>query len=87
MGNHIRKRIIIKVDINKMKKKFIIIDRHDQIKKFKGGVFIKMRLRDLLDLLYILNMQKRSMVYLIIIFFIAYFFSSIFISNTYSFLL
>lgn len=68
MGNHIRKRIIIKVDINKKKKKFIIIDRHDQIKKFKGGVFIKMRLRDLLDLLYILNMQKRSMVYLIIIF-------------------
>jgi hypothetical protein len=51
-----------------MKKKFIIIDRHDQIKKYKGGVFIKMRLRDLLDLLYILNMQKRSMVYLIIIF-------------------
>ena len=68
MGNHIRKRIIIKVDINKMKKKLIIIDRHDQITKFKGGVFIKMRLRDLLDLLYILNMQKRSMVYLIIIF-------------------
>ena len=68
MGNHIRKRIIIKVDINKRKKKLIIIDRHDQIKKYKGGVIIKMRLRDLLDLLYILNMQKRSMVYLIIIF-------------------